>query len=492
MATEYFDVVIVGAGISGISAGYYLQARCPKRTYVILEARGALGGTWDVFRYPGVRTDSDMTSFGYTFEPWQHSKTIADGPELLDYLRDTAAHHGVDRKIRFGHTVKAASWSSPDARWTVDVERGERGETGQLRCNFLFFCAGYYDYSRVYIPSFRGRERFRGRIVHPQDWTDEIDYTNKRVIVIGSGATAVTLIPQLAKRAAHVTMLQRSPSYLVSRAASDPRANRLRRHLPARVAFAIIRWRGILFTMRAFRLSRLHPERAKVEMLRMVRETFDPEYVAAHLTPRYTPWDQRPSFILEGDLFAAIREGRVSLVTDEIDTLTERGLTLRSGAELDADLIVSATGPYLRLLGGAAISVDGQRVDLAKAMTYKGMMYSGIPNLASAIGYLNATWTLKVELTCQYVCRLLNRMEKTGKSQCVARLADPAMPSERWTHLRSGYVERAIDEYPRQGSSRPWKLHQNYALDWFSFRFSPIEDGVMELSHPRSSGDPSP
>ncbi|HUX23150.1 MAG TPA: NAD(P)/FAD-dependent oxidoreductase, partial [Burkholderiales bacterium] len=431
MTYEHVDVLVVGAGISGIGAGYYLQRDCPGRSYAILEARADIGGTWDLFRYPGIRSDSDMYTLGYAFRPWTGEKSIADGPSILAYLRETARAYGIDRRIRFGHRVKRAAWSSQTAQWTVEVERIASGETLRMRCNFLFMCSGYYDYAAGYTPQFDGVERYAGRIVHPQKWTEDIAYAGKRVVVIGSGATAVTLVPELAKRAAHVTMLQRSPTYVVARPSVDAGAARLRRHLPARLAHGLTRWKYVLLSTYFFNLCRRKPARAKALILGGVRKALGPGYdVGTHFTPRYKPWEQRLCLVPDGDLFKAIREKRVSVVTDGIDRFTETGLKLRSGTELAADLVVTATGLKLQLLSDVELTLDGARVDPAKTFTYKGMMYSGVPNFASSFGYTNASWTLKADLTCAYVCRLLNHMQRTGARSCVPRVRDADMGAE--------------------------------------------------------------
>jgi cation diffusion facilitator CzcD-associated flavoprotein CzcO len=483
MSHEHFDVLIVGAGLSGIGAGYHLQANCPNRTYVILEGRDSIGGTWDLFRYPGIRSDSDMYTLGYSFRPWTQAKAIAEGPAILDYVRDTANEAGIDRQIRFNHQVKSASWSTQDAKWTVEAEQGPSRQTVRFSCNFLFMCSGYYSYAEGYTPDFPGVGDFAGRLVHPQKWTQDIDYQNKRVVVIGSGATAVTLVPELAKLAAHVTMLQRSPTYVISRPAEDFIANWLRRFLPAKVAYGITRWKNVLFGMFFFKMSRSRPERIKKMILDGVREALGPEYdIDKHFTPRYNPWDQRLCLVPNGDLFAAIKEGRASVVTDQIETFTAQGIKLQSGAELAADLVVTATGLNLQVLGGMQIAVDGRDVDLAATLNYKGMMYSDIPNLASSFGYTNASWTLKCDLTCEYVCRLLNHMEENGLRQCTPRNSDPSITTEPWIDFSSGYVQRSLARFPKQGSRKPWRLHQNYALDIMSLRYGAVDDGVMEFS----------
>jgi cation diffusion facilitator CzcD-associated flavoprotein CzcO len=480
---EHVDVLIVGAGLSGIGAGYHLQANCPERSYAILEARDCIGGTWDLFRYPGIRSDSDMYTLGYSFRPWEDAKAIADGPTILDYVRSTASEHGIDQKIRFHHRVMRAEWCSEDARWTVTSRRSDTGETVQMSCSFLLMCSGYYRYDEGYTPELPGSERFRGRIVHPQHWTDDIDYAGKRAIVIGSGATAVTLVPAMARSAEHVTMLQRSPSYIVSLPAEDPIANFLRRVLPSKWAYAIVRWKNVLLTMLSFQLSRRRPSLVKA-MLRKGQEKrlpagFD---IDTHFKPKYGPWDQRLCLVPDGDLFEAISEGRASIVTDQIETFTEKGLRLASGAELEADLIVTATGLNMLALGGIEMAVDGEEIELSETMTYKGMMLSGVPNLALAFGYTNASWTLKCDLTCEYICRLLNHMDEQGYRQCTPRNRDPSITGEPFIDLTSGYVKRSIEKFPKQGSRAPWRLYQNYPLDIFSLRFGSLKDTAMEFT----------
>ena len=483
MPAEHFDVIIVGAGLSGIGAGYHLQARCPKKTYAILEGRDATGGTWDLFRYPGIRSDSDMYTLGYSFKPWREAKAIADGPSILRYVRQTAAENGIDRHIRFQHMVKRANWSSAEARWTVEAERGPQKEIVRLSCNFLFMCSGYYSYAGGHDPEFPGRENFAGQIVHPQKWPDDLDYKNKRVVVIGSGATAVTLVPEMAKEAAHVTMLQRSPTYVVSRPAEDKMANWLRKKLPAMAAYGITRWRNVLLGMWFFNLARKRPEKVKKGLIDLVRKELGPDFdVDTHFTPRYNPWDQRLCLVPDSDLFESIKAGKSSVVTDQIESFTPGGIKLKSGKELAADIIVTATGLKLELLGGLQVTIDGAPKDLSKTMSYKGMMYSDVPNLASAFGYTNASWTLKCDLTCEYVCRLLNYMDARGYDRCTPRKQDSSIEELPWLDFSSGYVQRALDILPKQGSKRPWRLYQNYALDLVTLRYGKVDDGTMIFS----------
>lgn len=482
---EHVDVLIVGAGLSGIGAACHLQKNSPERSYVILEGREAIGGTWDLFRYPGIRSDSDMYTLGYRFKPWTQPKAIADGPAILSYIREAAAENHIGPHIRFGHKVKAASWSSAEAKWTLEAERVASGELVHISCNFLFMCSGYYRYEAGYTPEFPGVERFGGRVVHPQKWTPDVEYAGKRVVVIGSGATAMTLVPELAKDAAHVVMLQRSPTYVVSRPSQDPIALTLRRWLPLKLAYTLTRWKNVLQGMYYYKLARSRPVQVKKFFVDGVRAALGAKAdVARHFTPRYNPWDQRICLVPDGDLFRALRSGRASVVTDEIETFTEKGIKLRSGAELEADLIVTATGLVLSLFGGLDLTVDGRKVEGPQTFGYKGMMYSDVPNLASSFGYTNASWTLKCDLTCEYVCRLLNHMARHGHRQCTPRNNDPTLSAEPWLDFTSGYVQRAIAQLPKQGSKAPWRLYQNYLRDLIALRFGKVDDGVMEFSGP--------
>lgn len=481
MPPEYVDVLIVGAGLSGIAAAYYIQTHCPTKSYTVLEARQAMGGTWDLFRYPGVRSDSDMYTLGYTFHPWHNPKAIADGPSILDYIRETAATYGIDRKIRYQHRMCGASWSSVEVLWTVDVECGESERT-QITCQFLYMCTGYYDYDQGYKPEWTGMERFRGQIVHPQQWDTTLDYTGKSVVVIGSGATAVTLVPALAERAAHVTMLQRSPTYVVSLPSQDAQADWLRRYLPAHLAYTLTRWKIILLNLLFYNLARWRPAYVKRMIVEGVRQELGADFeVEKHFSPPYNPWDQRLCLVPDGDLFKAIKSGKVSVVTDQIETFTENGIRLCSGTELAADVIVTATGLVMKLAKGGELVVDGKKIDLAQTMNYKGSMLSDVPNLAFAFGYTNASWTLKCELTSRYVCRLLNYMDVHGYRQCTPRRRDPSITDAPIVDFTSGYIQRALAVLPHQGSKRPWKLYQNYLLDVLTMQFGKLNDGTIEF-----------
>jgi monooxygenase len=489
-AVEHFDVLVIGAGLSGIGAACELQRTCPEKSFAILESREALGGTWDLFRYPGVRSDSDMFTLGYRFKPWKQAQAIGPGPEILKYVAETAREHGVDTKIRFGHRVVAAAWSSERARWTVEVERGPARDSAsgggtrervQLSCGFLYACTGYYRYEAGYTPSFEGTESFTGRIVHPQHWTEDVQYAGKRVVVIGSGATAMTLVPALAREAAHVVMLQRSPTYVISAPARDRIANRLRAWLPEGLAYALARWKSVLLGLLFFTLTRRFPRFMSRLLVGGVQRALGPGYdVTTHFKPRYNLWEQRLCLVPDGDLFEALKSGRASVVTDHIERFTERGLRLRSGQELEADLVVTATGLELLFLGGLELKVDGARIEPSKSMNYKGCMFSGVPNLAYTFGYTNASWTLKADLIAEYVCRLLRRMDEVGATHCTPR-HDSTMPELPWIDFSSGYVTRTLDRFPKQGARRPFRLYQNYVLDLWMLRHGRVDDGTLEF-----------
>ncbi len=486
-ASTDFDVLIVGAGLSGVGAACHLVRQRPKATFAILEARDAIGGTWDLFRYPGIRSDSDMSTFGYAFRPWDDTRAIADGPSILRYLSETAQEYRVDRRIRFRHQVVRASWRSAAARWTLEV-RGPGGEDLRFSCNFLFMCAGYYEYAEGYMPGWPGMDKFAGPIIHPQKWPEDLRYEGKRVVVIGSGATAVTLVPAMAETAGHVVMLQRSPTYIVARPSEEAMAKKLGRWLPALLAHAIVRWKNIVLQLYLFRLARRKPVAVRAAILKLAQAAIGPGIDAAkHFSPRYDPWDQRLCLVPDGDLFASLREGKASVVTGEIETFTETGLRLVSGEELVADIIVAATGLKLRLMGGIAIEVDGKPVDVGAATIYKSVMFSDVPNLASVFGYSNASWTLKSDLIADYVCRLLGHMDRRGYAICTPRRGDAPIAEDPTLPLTSGYILRGKNLMPRQGTRKPWRMNQNYALDVLSLRFGAIDDGALEFRR----GDPA-
>ena len=479
---DTLDVIIVGAGLSGIGAACHLRDECPDKTFAILEARDAVGGTWDLFRYPGIRSDSDMYTLGYSFRPWTDPKSIADGPSILEYINETAREYGVDKEVRFQHRVVHAEWSSDTSTWTVDVDRTDTGERVQFTANFILSCSGYYRYDEGYTPDFPGTENFKGRIVHPQHWPDDLDYAGKKVVVVGSGATAVTLVPAMADEAAHVTMLQRTPTYIVALPGRDPIATKLRR-VPSRISAPILKWKNVLLTSFSFNLSRKRPEVMKKFIRKGLEKQLPAGYdIDTHFTPPYNPWDQRMCLVPDGDLFTVIRQGRASIVTDRIDTFTPNGLRLESGAELEADIVITATGLNMLAIGGMQLTVDGQEVTLSQTVGYKGMMFSGVPNLAVAVGYTNASWTLKCDLVCAHVCRLLNYMSQHGHTQVTPRYPGDELPDNPFIDLTSGYVLRSVHQFPRQGDAQPWRLYQNYLRDVRMLKRGPVVDDALEFT----------
>ncbi|MFF0813646.1 flavin-containing monooxygenase [Rhodococcus sp. NPDC003318] len=480
MSSDDVDVLIVGAGLSGIGAACHLRRRRPGSSILLLEGRDRIGGTWDLFRYPGVRSDSDMYTLGYAFRPWTGARSITDGESILDYIRATAAEYRIEHRIRFGTRVTGARWNSAQARWTVSAVHD--GTEVTYTCGFLLVCSGYYDYRHGYRPDFAGLESFRGAVVHPQQWDPDLDYAGRQVVVVGSGATAVTLVPAMARSAAHVTMLQRSPGYVLSLPARDRWALRLGRVLPSRWVYGLIRWKNVLRMSLFYELSRRRPTTVKRLLRKGVRARLGTDYDLRHFTPRYEPWDQRMCFVPDGDLFAAIRSGRASVVTDTVESFTPSGIRLGSGAELAADVVVTATGLELLPLGGIEFEVDGVPVDVSRSLAYKAMMLDGVPNLAFCIGYTNASWTLKCDLTCDYVCRLLDHMDARGYRQCRPRNTDPAMPRLPAIDFTSGYIRRGIHRFPDQGPRAPWRLRQNYLLDIAALRFGSVSDGAMEFT----------
>jgi cation diffusion facilitator CzcD-associated flavoprotein CzcO len=480
---EHLDVLIVGAGLSGIGAAHHLKSNHPEKSFALLESRDDLGGTWSLFTYPGIRSDSDMSTLGFAFRPWTETKSLADGPAILEYLRDTATEDGTVEKIRFGHRVLGASWSSETARWTVDVEAD--GQLFQLTCNFFLSCSGYYRYDEGFTPTFAGSETFQGQIIHPQHWPEDLDYAGKKVVVIGSGATAITLVPAMADDAEHVTMLQRSPTYIASVPQDDPVAVFHSKFLPAKATFPIVRWKNVFQQLAVYGASRRFPDRMKKffigQVTKQVPEGFE---VDKHFTPTYNPWDQRLCAVPRGDLFRAIRNGKASVATDHIDAFDETGIQLKSGEHLDADIIITATGLNLQLFGGVSLTVDGEPVVMPETMTYKGMMLSDVPNFAFAIGYTNASWTLKADLVGAYICRLLTHMDSNGTPIVTPVLTDPTVEDEPLLDFASGYVQRSISTLPRQGSKAPWKLKQNYPRDLAAIRFGKIDDGTIRFTKP--------
>lgn len=487
---EHFDVIIIGAGLSGVGAARHLQEKCPGKRYVILEGRAAKGGTWDLFRYPGIRSDSDMHTLGYNFKPWKSPKTLADGPSIRNYIEETAAENNIEQHIRYKKMVKSANWNSAEACWHVQVEDREAGTSASVSCNFLLFCGGYYNYESGYSPSFPGQETFTGSIVHPQSWPKDLDYSGKKVVIIGSGATAVTLLPAMADQAASVTMLQRSPTYIASWTSRDRIAALLRKFLPEQTAYDIVRWKNTTIQQVFYHLTRTRPEWVKKALLNRVRRELGPDYdVDKHFTPSYNPWDQRVCLVPDSDLFHAVREGRAQVVTDQIEHFTASGIKLASGDELQADIIISATGLNLQMLGGVDFKVDDQAIDFAEQWTYKGLMISGVPNMVQTFGYINASWTLRADLTAEYLCRLLNHMDASGTQQVVPtlRASDADMPARRWIEdFDSGYMQRGLHAFPKQGDRVPWLNPQDYARDKSMFRKGTLEDGVLAFSTPSS------
>ncbi|HMK99616.1 MAG TPA: NAD(P)/FAD-dependent oxidoreductase [Acidimicrobiales bacterium] len=482
---EHLDVAVVGAGLSGVGAGHYLEEKCPWASYAVFEARDSIGGTWDLFRYPGIRSDSDMYTLGYQFRPWDSDRAIADGASILAYIKETASESGVDRRIRYHHRVVRADWSSAQARWHVTAERTDTGETAEFTCGFLFACTGYYRYDHGYVPDFCDLHRFEGTLVHPQAWPQDLDVTGKRVVVVGSGATAVTLVPALAERAQHVTMLQRSPTYIAAVPAVSPVPRLLRKLLPRRLAADVTRWVHALFAQGFYQVSQRHPSLVRRILRAGLKRQLPRGYdIDTHFRPSYKPWDQRFCIAPDGDLFVAIREGRASVVTDHVERFVPHGIVLQSGYVLDADVVVTATGFELQFFGGGQLSVDGQDVKLPSKMTYKGLMLQDVPNFAFAVGYVNASWTLKCDLTCQYVCRLLNHMHDSGLRQCTAVYGGDAGDSAPLLALTSGYVDRSAHILPKQGPAFPWKVYQSYLRDYLAMRRRPVTDEAMVFSNP--------
>lgn len=483
MTTDHFDVLIVGAGISGVGAAYHLQTQCPTKRYAILEGRESMGGTWDLFRYPGIRSDSDMFTLGFSFHPWKEAKAIADGPAILNYLKETAQTYGIDRHIRYQHKVLRAAWSSEDAQWTVDVERGPQKETARYTCNFFFLCSGYYRYDRGYMPSFPGQADFQGQVIHPQQWPENLDYSGKRVVIIGSGATAVTLVPAMSDKAAHVTMLQRSPSYVLSLPAEDTIANGLRRLLPEKVAHSASRWKNVMLAMLIYQVCKRYPAFSRKMLRKGAMSQLPRGYdVDTHFNPRYNPWEQRMCLVPNNDLFKAIRKDRASVVTDQVERFEADGIRLKSGLKLEADIIVSATGLELLANGGVQLSVDGKSVNPSDCFSYRGVMLSGVPNMAACIGYTNASWTLRADLIARWVARLVNHMDRRGARQVTPRMKDNAMAELPLLDLTSGYVQRAAAMFPKQGSRQPWNLRQNYVLERLSLGRGSLDDEALEYS----------
>ncbi|MDX1496338.1 MAG: NAD(P)/FAD-dependent oxidoreductase [Salinisphaeraceae bacterium] len=477
MSTQHVDVLIIGAGVSGIGLACHLSRNCPEKSLAILERRADMGGTWDLFKYPGIRSDSDMFTFGYNFKPWINPQTLADGPSIKNYVREAAAEHGVEDKIHFNRKVVSSNWSTTEGRWTVKVQSQDGGKEETWTCNFLLGCTGYYNYDQGYRPEFPGEDDFKGEVIHPQHWPEDLDYKGKKVVVIGSGATAVTLIPAMADDTAHITMLQRSPTYVFSLPAIDPISSGLQKRLPEKLAYKANRTRNINFQRFIYQLSQKQPQLMRRFILKSARKQLGKDVDIRHFSPRYNPWDQRMCVVPDGDLFNVLRDGKASIVTDHIERFTENGILLKSGKELEADIIVSATGLSVQMMGGSELNVDGRPVDISDRLTYKSVMVEGVPNYAVIFGYINASWTLKVDIAADYICRLINHMDEKGYDKVVPD-SQGAEKSEDTVFgaLSSGYVQRAANSMPRQGLSGPWRVSQNYVRDVPMLRFAPIED----------------
>jgi len=484
---DHVDVIIIGAGISGVSSAWHLQTMCPDKSYAILEAREAIGGTWDLFRYPGIRSDSDMHTLGFRFKPWKAAKAIADGPSILSYVNETADEHGIRDKMRFGHKVTSASWSSDDAAWTLSIETAEGPR--RMSCNMLLLCGGYYNYDHGHEPAFPGEDHFQGDFVRPQFWPEDLDYRGKQVVVIGSGATAMTIVPAMAMNGAgHVTMVQRSPTYVVSWPSQDRIANMLRKWLPDRLAYWLTRQKNVRGDVTFYRRTRVEPQKVKAELVGAVRQALKPEIdVETHFTPSYGPWDQRLCLIPDDDLYNVLNDGTASVVTDTIETFTEDGIRLASGEELKADIIVAATGLELKVLNGLDLTVDGAAVDVPEHWSYKGMMLSDVPNMVQTFGYINASWTLRADLTAEWACRLINRLTESGQRQATPRVlkADRPMRARPWIDdFPAGYIARSLHLLPKQGDKDPWRNTQDYAEDLKLVRYAPVDDANLEFSNP--------
>ena len=483
MNEEHIDVLIVGAGISGIGAGYYLKNKCPSKSFKILESRNNLGGTWDLFKYPGIRSDSDMTTMGYRFKPWTGKNLVADGGAILDYLNDVVDENGFRDKIQYDSHVTKAWWKSNESKWYVTYQDSAHGNESMITCNFLYFCVGYYDYENGHEPEFEGQSDFNGDIIHPQHWPENLNYKDKNVVVIGSGATAVTLIPSMADETKHITMLQRSPTYYMVRPNIDPIGAFFRRFMGKTVSYFVMRWKNIQLQSWFFKRARKDPKLIKEFLIGVVKEKLNPEYnVDKHFTPSYNPWEQRLCLVPDGDLFNAINEGKASVVTDHVDSFTSNGIKLKSGNELPADIIVTATGLKLMICSNIEIKVDDETIDISDTMTFKGMMVSNVPNVVWTFGYTNASWTLRADLTAEYTCKILNYMDKHDY-----KVATPSPNSEigedgTWLDFNSGYVTRSAHLFPRNGDRDPWRNTQNYIKDVVDLRYGNVKDEELIFS----------
>ena len=488
MSCEHRDIIIVGAGLTGIGAACHLSDKCPDRSYLVLESRQSSGGTWDLFRYPGIRSDSDMHTLGYSFKPWQSAKAIADGPSILRYVRETAAENAIDQHIRYGHCLLSASWCSQQSLWTLDIRQADSDNVVQMSCNFLYMCAGYYSYDKPHDPKFPGIDQFNGQVIHPQFWPDDLDYQDKQVVIVGSGATAMTLLPSMADKAKNITMLQRSPTYVISRPSVDWLANGLKRLLPVTWAYRLTRLKNTLYQEWLFKLARRSPQFIKALLLFNVRRRLGKSYdVDRHFTPDYNPWDQRLCLVPDGDLFDAINSGKAAIVTEQIKCFNQSGIELTSGQHLPADIVVSATGLELQVMGGVTFTVDGQAVDFSSQITYKGLMVSGVPNMVSIFGYINASWTLRADLAAEWVCRALNHMTSTQTSKVVPQVPDSLknMPTKDWiADFPAGYLKRTMHLQPRQGNQEPWVNSQDFRKERALFKQPLATDDALHFSAP--------
>ena len=472
---NHFDVVVVGAGISGIGAGCNLQKKCPNKSFVILEGRESFGGTWDLFRYPGIRSDSDMHTMGFRFKPWVDKRYIADGPSILNYLEETISENNLKDKIRYKHKVLSSSWSSSKSQWNLEVMNLDSENIESFSCSFLLLCGGYYNYDEGYSPHFENQEKFNGLIVHPQKWPEDLNYHNKKVVVIGSGATAVTIIPSMSEEVKHITMLQRSPTYYMAAPDKDMIGHFFRKIFPQRAAHFLTRWKNIFLGRYFYSRCVKNPEKVKKLLIDGVRAHLGDKYdIETHFTPKYNPWDQRLCFVPNADMFEAIKSGKASVITDHIDQFTEDGIKLKSGKELTADIVITATGLNLQFLNGIDLKVDNSKVNVAEKMSYKGRMFSDIPNLAASFGYTTASWTLGADLTSEYVCKLLNYMDKNGYDYCSPVVGDDVEEEGAYLNLSSGYITRALDKIPKQGSRSPWMSTQDYLTDIIEVRWGSI------------------
>lgn len=490
-ASEFFDVIIIGAGLSGIGAACHLKKECPNKSFAILEGRDAIGGTWDLFRYPGIRSDSDMFTLGYEFKPWTNKKGIADGEDIRNYIREAASEHQLESHIQFGQKVKNARFDSQQARWTLDVEQKD-GSVKAIQCNFLMGCTGYYSYDEAFTPEFAGREDFKGKVIHPQFWPEDYDYSNEKVVVIGSGATAVTLIPSMTDKAQHITMLQRSPSYVITVPQQDAMVAALRKLLPEKWAYRLIRGRNVSITLAIYRFCQRFPNAARKFLQWTVKKQLPADFDMSHFTPKYNPWDERLCAVPEGDMFKAISAGKASVVTDHIDRFVDKGILLKSGKVLEADTIITATGLKVQMLGNVDVSIDGQPFVPNQSMSYRGVMLENLPNFAMVFGYTNASWTLKADLISNYVCRLLNHMDAKGVTQVTPRCDDSSINRIPFIDMQSGYIARVKNEIPQQGDQRPWKLYQNYFLDMSLLKMASMDDPALDYARPAMAKQAEP